>query len=180
MGKRILTIGPSYRWKSTCKRYTVIISKPCILKMSEIAQEHYPNEVGSSLVGAYSHDGFQAYVLEVAPLSSDSKGTPTSFYRGTAGLRGFYKKLRRGFFGRRYYVGEWHSHPDGTPFPSDTDNATQLNIAQDVNTACRECILVVIGGILSSFDQIGVFVYSRERGRVNLHRGRNPETPLAT
>ena len=170
MGKRILTIGNSCRWISECKRYTVIIPKSCILKMIKIAQEHYPEEVGSSLVGSYSHDGFKACVLDLAPLSSDSKGTPTSFYRGAAGLRGFYKKLRRGFFGRRYYVGEWHSHPDGTPSPSNTDSTTQLEIAHDKYTGCPECILVIVGGTLSSFDQIGVFVYSRERGRIVLKR----------
>ena len=138
--------------------------------MIEIAQERYPEEVGSSLVGAYSRDGIEACVLDLAPLSLDSKGTPTSFYRGTAGLRGFYRKLRRRFFGRRYYVGEWHSHPDGATVPSDTDNTTQLDIAHDKKTGCPECILVIIGGTISSFDQIGVFVYSRERGRIVLQR----------
>ena len=157
------------KWRSDCKQYTVIISKSCLLKMTEMAQEHYPNEVGTSLVGCYSDDGFKASALDLALLSSDSKGSRTSFYRGIAGLQGFYKKLRKIFSGKRYYVGEWHSHPDAAPIPSYTDNRNQLEIAKDTITNCPECILIIIGGSLSNFDEMGVFVYSQKRGRVILH-----------
>ena len=141
--------------------------------MIRIARRHYPNEVGSSLIGFYSNDGFQAYVLDMAPVSVDSKGTPTSFFRGTKGLRSFYNNLRRKFSGGRHYVGEWHSHPDSMPNPSITDDATQLDIARDINTACPESILVIIGGTLSDYNDLGVCVYSRERGRFTLCRDRN-------
>ena len=169
MGKRISIDESLLRWQSDCKRYTVLISKFCLLKMVEMAQKHYPNEVGTSLVGCYSDDGFKASVLELAPLSSDSKGSRTSFYRGVLGLRNFFTKLRKTFSGRRHYVGEWHSHPDGKPIPSGTDNRNQLEIAKDTKTDCPECILIIIGGTDSNFDKIGVFVYSRKHGRVMLY-----------
>ena len=136
--------------------------------MVEMAQAHSPNEVGTSLVGCYSNNGFEASVLDLAPLSPDSKGSRTSFYRGIAGLKKFFTKLRQSFSGKRHYVGEWHSHPDAAPFPSQTDNRHQLAIAKDPNTACPECILIIIGHTLSNVDEIGVFVYSRKRGRIPL------------
>lgn len=170
MGKGISINKSSLRWQSDCGRYTVLISKSCLLKMVGMAQEHYPNEVGTSLVGCYSDDGFQASVLELAPLSPDSKGSRISFYRGVAGLRNFFTKLRETFSGRRYYVGEWHSHPDGEPIPSGTDNRNQLEIAKDIKTGCPECILIIIGGTNCNFDKIGVFVYSRECGQVKLYQ----------
>ena len=169
MDKRISMNKSSLKWQSDCKRYTVLISKYCHRKMTEMAQEHYPNEVGTSLVGSYSDDGFEASVLELAPLSPDSKGSRTSFYRGIAGLRNFFTKLRKTCSGRRYYVGEWHSHPDGGTVPSGTDNQNQLEIAKDTKTGCPECILIIIGGTDSNFNKIGVFVYSRKRGRVILY-----------
>ena len=137
--------------------------------MTEMAQAHYPKEVGTSLVGCYSDDGFEASILELAPLSPDSKGSRTSFYRGVAGLRGFFTKLLRTYAGKRHYVGEWHSHPDAAPIPSDTDNRNQLEIALDTKTNCPECILIIIGGTFSNINEIGVFVYSRKRGRVMLY-----------
>lgn len=133
-----------------------------------MAQAHSPNEVGTSLVGCYSNNGFEASVLDLAPLSPDSKGSRTSFYRGVAGLKKFFTKLRQSFSGKRHYVGEWHSHPDAAPFPSQTDDGHQLAIAKDPNTACPECILIIIGHTLSNVDEIGVFVYSRKRGRISL------------
>ena len=170
MDKRISMNKSSLRWQSDCKRYTVLISKFCLLKMTEMAQEHYPNEVGTSLIGCYSDDGFEASVLELTPLSLDSKGSRTSFYRGVAGLRNFFIKLRRTFSGRRYYVGEWHSHPNGEPIPSGTDSRNQLEIAKDTKTDCPECILIIIGGTNSNFDKIGVFVYSRKCGQIKLYQ----------
>ena len=168
MGKRILTDGTILRWQSSCQKYTVRISKACVLKMLEMAQTHSPNEVGTSLVGYYSDNGFEASVLDLAPLSHDSKGSRTSFYRGIAGLRTFFTKLRETFNGKRHYVGEWHSHPDALPLPSQRDNRQLLEIAKDTNTKCPECILVLIGHTLSKVDEIGVFVYSRKRGRIPL------------
>lgn len=94
MGKAILTHTSSRKWRSVCKRWTVHLSTSCILAMTKMAQTHYPNEVGTSLVGHYTDDGFEAFVLELAPLSADSKGTRTSFYRGVDGLRTFFAKLR--------------------------------------------------------------------------------------
>lgn len=137
--------------------------------MIEMARNHYPNEVGTSLVGSYSDNGFKASILDLAPLTSDSKGSSTSFCRGTSGLRKFFAKLRETFSGKRYYVGEWHSHPNGAPIPSDMDDHNQLAIAKDKKTNCPECILVIIGGVLSNFDKKGVFVYSRKRGKIVLY-----------
>ena len=168
MGKRILTDGTILRWQSSCQKYTVRLSNACFLKILEMARAHSPNEVGTSLVGCYSDNGFEASVLDLAPLSPDSKGSRTSFYRGTAGLRKFFTKLRETFSGKRHYVGEWHSHPDATPLPSQTDDRQQLAIAKDTNTKCPECILILIGHTLSNVDEIGVFVYSRKRGRIPL------------
>ena len=168
MGKRILTDGTTLMWQSDCHKYTIRLSNACFLKILEMAQSHSPNEVGTSLVGCYSDNGFEASVLDLAPLTPDSKGSRTSFYRGVAGLRKFFTKLRQTFSGKRYYVGEWHSHPGAPSFPSQTDDKNQLAIAKDTNTACPECILILIGHTLSSVDEIGVFVYSRKRGRIPL------------
>ncbi|RKU26843.1 hypothetical protein C6497_12415 [Candidatus Poribacteria bacterium] len=168
MGKRLLTDGTILKWQSACRKYTVRLSKSCVLKMLKMAQTHSPNEVGTSLVGCYSDNGFEAYVLDLAPLSSDSKGSRTSFYRGTTGMRKFFTKLRETFNRKRHYVGEWHSHPDAIPHPSQTDDMQQLAIAKDTNTKCPECILILIGHTLSGVNEIGVFVYSRKRGRIQL------------
>lgn len=168
MDKRILTNRAEQKWQSNCKQYKVIISGSCLNKMTEMAEAHYPNEVGTSLVGCYSKNGFEASVQDLAPLSTDSKGTRTSFFRGVTGLREFFTTLRKDFSGKRYYVGEWHSHPDNPPIPSRTDDRNQLAIAKDTKTDCPECILIIIGGSFSDLKEIGVYVYSRKHGKIKL------------
>jgi len=133
-----------------------------------MARSHYPCEVGTSLVGCYSNDGFDATVLAMAPLSSDSKGSATSFYRGVKGLRGFFASLRRMYLGKRYYVGEWHSHPDASPIPSGSDDEDISAIASDTQVNCPECILVILGGNPYEVPELRVFVYSRKQGRIDL------------
>lgn len=158
------------RWKSECGQYTVSISEPCFHRISKIAKKHSPREIGASLIGCYSNDGFEAFILDTAPLSPDSKGSATSFYRGTSGLRKFFNGLLRDHDGRQYYIGEWHSHPYGPSAPSGIDDRAQSAIASDPRANCPECILVVFGGDLSSPTEMGAFVYSRTQERVNLNR----------
>src|SRR5690242_10917583 len=119
------------RWQSESPRYSVLIRKQCLRDMLTLAKLHAPAEVGTSLIGRYSADGWQAVVIGVAPLTQDSRGSRFEFYRGTKGLRRFYRKLLERFHGQRYYVGEWHSHPGCAASPSQIDKANQTAIAND-------------------------------------------------
>lgn len=156
------------KWKSKCGRYTVLISHSCFKKMLEMTKIHYPKEVGSSLVGCYSDNGFDSCVLDMAPLCPDSKSSTTFFYRGIKGLRKFYIKLWQSYMGEIYYVGEWHNHPNGIPIPSNTDDISQTAVAADNRVNCPENILVIVGGNLPCDQNLGVFVYSRRLGRIDL------------
>ena len=156
------------KWKSRCGRYTVSISDSCFTKTLEMARKHCPDEVGTSLVGCYSDDGFDAFISDMAPVCSDSKSLDNSFWRGIKGLQTLFVELRKSYAGKRYYVGEWHSHPDASPIPSRTDDMTQSAIAADRQANCPESILVVIAGNLFGAPDLRVFVYSRKRGRVDL------------
>jgi integrative and conjugative element protein (TIGR02256 family) len=156
------------RWKSKCGMYFVSLSDKCLKKMLKLARKHYPNEVGTSLIGSYSDDGFQAFVLDIVPLSSDSRGTSTDFYRGIKGLKKFFLKLQKTAGGNIHYVGEWHSHPDGFSEPSFIDDNNQLDITFDDRTNCPENILIILGGDLLKEICLGTYIYSRKRGKVKL------------
>jgi len=155
-------------WQSLCGRYTVTLSYRCFKKMLDITQDNYPNEVGTSLIGYYSEDGFDAYIEDTTPLSSDSVGSAFSFIRGIKGLKSFYKQLIKKYKGRMYYIGDWHTHPNSSSTPSKTDDINQSAIASDKKVNCSENILVIIGGNLSKSPEIGIYVYSRKKGRISL------------
>jgi proteasome lid subunit RPN8/RPN11 len=136
--------------------------------MIRLAVASYPNEVGTPLVGHYSKDGAIAYITTLAPLPPDSSGTRSSFIRGVVGLREYFGQLGRRFRGNRYRIGEWHSHPNASPHPSGTDDQNQSDLARDEREALSEAILVILGGSAAETPNLGVFVYSRHRGRIEL------------
>jgi integrative and conjugative element protein (TIGR02256 family) len=136
--------------------------------MVSLAQEYVPREIGTSLIGSYTPDGFDAVVLGIAPVPSDSKGQRGAFQRGVRGLKCFFRALFEASHGEKHYVGEWHSHPFGPCTPSPTDDANQNAISNSSKTNCPESILIILGGDLLRKPETSVFVYSRGRGRVNL------------
>src|SRR5687768_16263392 len=97
-------------WRSSCGTYTVILEQRFCDESLCLAGQYHPNEVGTSLVGFYADDGWQATVNAAAPLTADSTGGGWWFVRGKRGLRAFFADLFRKSDGRSHYVGEWHSH----------------------------------------------------------------------
>src|SRR5690606_38093600 len=93
MGKGLSMSSIPLRWVSKCTRYTVTISDSCIESIMKMAKKHYPMEVGTSLIGYYSDDGFDAFICRTAPLPPDSKGLAHTFVRGTKGMRAFFSNL---------------------------------------------------------------------------------------
>jgi len=157
------------RWTSADGRYSVRLEDSFLLEASRLAREHYPNEVGTPLVGEYTDDGTEARVTALGPLTTDSHGTRFTFTRGVRGLRHFFQRLFATSEGRTHYVGEWHSHPGGGPFPSGTDDSNMNAIARHEEARCPECVLVILA-VTPTDARSGVFVYSRARGRVTMSR----------
>ncbi len=168
MVKAVLMKRVSVRWMSACGRYHVSISEKCLGEMLALCRQNLPREIGSSVYGTYSADGFHARVLGNSPVAADSACGRFSLYRGSTGSAQFFGNLFRRTRGKQHYVGEWHSHPGGPPAPSATDNRTLRAIAADTATNCPECILLILGGNLVRDPTLGVYVYSRQRGRIDL------------
>lgn len=162
-------------WRSECGRYTVHLDVQLLSKIWEIARQHLPNEVGSSLAGHYTDDGFDAYVLGTAPMPPDSSGGRTTFKRGIKGLKGFFSSStgHRGL--RQHYVGEWHSHPTGGACPSSTDVKSGMDIARDEDVPCKEVISLILGNTSSSAPDLSVSVYSASNGAITLSGVRHTE-----
>ena len=74
------------------------------------AEGEYPNENGGMLAGRYSADRHTVYIEKVVVPVEKLTGR-TSFIRNTKGLEKVWKQLVKE--GLRY-VGEWHSHPNGS------------------------------------------------------------------
>jgi proteasome lid subunit RPN8/RPN11 len=124
------------------------------------ADEAHPLEIGASLLGYYSDDQHTAHVDGVCPTPEDAEGSRYGFRRGLKGLATLLERIFIKSKGKRYYVGEFHSHPSGPAVPSAVDDRAQFSIAKDIAAQCATPVLLIVGGDPGARD-IGVSVYTR-------------------
>ena len=148
-------------FRSSDGSFGLVIGDAQIMKIREISARAHPLETGGILIGRYNEDHDTALVSRVTESPADSKSGPTTFRRGTQGLRGLLKALwPRG----EHYLGEWHYHPGVSPRPSSTDTRQMQAIAGDDDFACPEPVLIILGGE----GAISANVFPRGRGAVQL------------
>ena len=103
------------------------------------AEGEYPNENGGMLAGRYSADRHTVYIEKVVVPVEELTGR-TTFMRKTNGLEKVWEQLSQE--GLRY-VGEWHSHPNGSTQYSGSDLAAMIDIEKEV--AIENPILMIVG-----------------------------------
>lgn len=102
---RIVTVGD---WQ-------VRLHPEVLLRFRSIRAKKLPDETGGILLGLVDRTHSIVTVVDLLPAPSDSKAWPTSFIRGSAGLKAAVDRVVRCTLGNMIYIGEWHSHPDGCP-----------------------------------------------------------------
>lgn len=110
--------------------------------LHSLCDESNPYETGGIIIGKYSDDGSTALISEIINAPDDSIKKKTYFKRGINGLQ---KKLDS-IWGKSYYLGEWHYHPNSSPAPSRSDIEQMISLSNNIKLHCPEPILIVIGG----------------------------------
>lgn len=119
----------------------MIIEDELIDRLDSVATSHYPKEFGGFLMGRYSGDRKTLFVTD-SILPKTYKNSPISFERSVDGVESSFLELfnERGI----YYVGEWHSHPDGSTGNSGTDLNAMINTAAcETVRICNPILLVL-------------------------------------
>lgn len=126
-------------------------------------KSHYPNEFGGFLVGYYADDNKHLHITDtILPISL--KASKYNFERSTKGIEKilgtYYKETPQ-----KFYVGEWHTHPDNSPIPSLTDISAINAIINNQNGCLANPVLLIIGYSKTKVD-FGFFVWFENK----LHR----------
>lgn len=124
------------------------------------------NETGGILIGSYSKDGSTAFLVEATARPDDSLAGRTTFQRGINGLQSL---LDLRWKAGRYYVGEWHFHPGGSPEPSRVDLESMRLISQAPNYQCQEPIMIILGGYPPVSYRLSGSVFPRGKIPVRLN-----------
>ncbi|GGZ56505.1 Mov34/MPN/PAD-1 family protein [Mesonia mobilis] len=137
--------------------YKLVISIDVLNKISNLARKKYPKEFGGFLLGNYSND-FNELFLEKAIEPKVYKSSSMSFERDIDGLDKYFKEVynKQGI----YYVGEWHTHPDGSIKYSSTDLKTMKNIVDCKSVKILNPILSIISLSEKEID-FGFYIYKK-------------------
>lgn len=121
------------------------------------AEGEYPNENGGMLAGRYSADRHTVYIEKVVVPVGKLTGR-TTFKRNAKGLEKVWKQLAKD--GLRY-VGEWHSHPNGSTQYSSTDLAAMVDIEKEVTIA--NPLLLIVGVRSNGFSSHTFYCYKNNK-----------------
>lgn len=117
----------------------IVLEATVFNQLAQQAESEYPNENGGMLAGRYSADRKTVYIGQVVTPSVKTTGR-ASFERKTDGLDSLWEELAEDGL---QYVGEWHSHPNGSTDYSQTDFDAMSKIEQEV--AIGTPLLLIIG-----------------------------------
>ena len=129
--------------KATEIGLSISIDKNLIHELIEIGKKHYPKEFGGFLIGNYVNDFKQLNITDTI-LPRKYKATKYLFQRDTVGIDGLLKSFYNETL-KKYYVGEWHTHPDNLPILSNTDINAINTINNYKEVAIQNPIFLIIG-----------------------------------
>jgi Prokaryotic E2 family A/Prokaryotic homologs of the JAB domain len=116
--------------------WSVALSEQVVEFVAGRRRAALPAETGGVLLGVLDMEARSIHVGLAFDAPSDSKGDPSGFERGIAGLRSKIARATEASAGQLVYVGEWHSHPAGyaaTPSIKDLLQLAELAELLDVN-----------------------------------------------
>lgn len=112
--------------------------------------KHYPNECGGVFVGKIEGD---TAVIEKMMVPKKFKNTPVYFSRIADFINQWLIKVFKQSNGETIYLGEWHSHPNGTPSPSSTDHSSMKKIALNSDVRIETPLLLIVGYNTRQFNE---------------------------
>lgn len=140
--------------------YYINLSREAYEQMLHYCNESNPYETGGILIGNYSLDQTTANILQITPPPKNSKHAKCKFHRSSSGLK---QILDAAWNQGKYYLGEWHYHPNALSFPSRTDKTQMMNLSQNKQLNCPEPILIIIGGYKGNWNiNVRLYVNNQE------------------
>ena len=108
-------------------RWKIVYDDELVSNIMAVCSEKLPNETGGALLGLADMSANSIHLVHALPEPEDSLGTRSGFERGVFDLRNQVSKAMTTTMDQVRYVGEWHSHPEGTLATPSLTDLEQLN-----------------------------------------------------
>jgi len=137
-------------------------------KITKLCNKHFPEECGGILIGNYD-EALKTARINDTFISKGNKSSRYALIREAAEANKILRLMWMLSFKKKYFVGEWHSHPNGNSIPSSVDDESLFKIAQTQNCECSRPILIITNGNNDSGWKVdNVWLYTREGNRLEL------------
>ena len=151
----VMDIDPTMPFKLTKKGWTIVLDTELLDTLARMRECRLPNETGGVLVGSRDRSRKILYVVDALPSPPDSEELKTSYIRGTKGLSQKVERIVRITSSNLDYIGEWHSHPDGSSVqPSSHD----LKLLDWIRAGMEEEGETGLMCIIGEEKQLGVYL----------------------
>jgi integrative and conjugative element protein (TIGR02256 family) len=141
------------------KHAKLIIQDSLLEKLGQLGMQSYPNECGGFLLGYYSKDFLTLHITDLL-LPKKQKKSSYSFERSVDGLKIFFNKLL--ISKKYYYIGEWHTHPNGSSMFSQTDLKAMIEIVSCDTVNITNPILLILAIDYTKVKDFSIYIYDNK------------------
>jgi integrative and conjugative element protein (TIGR02256 family) len=145
------------------RKVDLIFKDSLLDEITKIALENYPNECGGFLVGYYSKDFITLNITDFI-LPKKQKSTAFLFERSVFGIKEIFNKLF--ILKQHYYIGEWHTHPNGSSMYSQTDLKAMIEIVNCETVNITNPLLLILSINKNKLQDFSFYIYDNK----GLHR----------
>lgn len=144
---------------NTYKNVSLMINDSLLERLTQVALQNYPHESGGFLVGYYSQDFMTLHITDFI-LPQQQKSSSFLFERSIIGIKEIFNKL---FVTKKYYyIGEWHTHPDGSSMYSHTDLKAMIEIATCKTVNITNPILLILSVNKNKLQDFSFYIYNHK------------------
>ena len=141
------------------KNMKLIIEDSLLKKLKKLGVSSYPNECGGFLVGYYSDNNTTLQVTD-SILPKKQKSSSFLFERSIDGVKDILFKL---FSSKKYfYIGEWHTHPNGSSLYSQTDLNAMVEITNCKTVNITNPILLILSIGQKKVHDFSIYIYDKK------------------
>lgn len=136
------------------KSLKVVVESRLLDDIRRKAASGWPNEAGGLLVGWIDDEKVAHVSQQLAPAKEVA--TRGSYYREVAGMDDLWKALyQQGL----EYLGEWHSHPNGTAKYSVMDQEAIKRVYEDDGVVLSKPLMLIVGVDKAAFICDAMYAY---------------------
>lgn len=140
---------------------TITIESLVLEKIEQYSRVHYPNEFGGILMGSYLNSYIDLVISDII-IPESYKNSPMKFEPNHKELNELTKEYFENFGNKVIYVGDWHSHPNGSNQFSQLDFNSIKDVANSKTVNIKNPILL-IAAYGDDYFNPGFYVFNKSQ-----------------